>query len=198
MPLALALITVGAWFLYSGLKGQSLVDVLAGKGGDKKLDPAGGQVLPVSSGGPYDTDATYREGFSTVGGDVSTSGGARAIVDGAFQIAKATSPSVTVVSDYRPGSTTSSGNRSDHASNDANQAARDIGQPGVNALTGPPTADLDRAVVAIGNAFGRDYGNGSKRIVDTFNYKGYRVQIIWRTPEYGGHMGHIHVGARRA
>lgn len=24
-----------------------------------------------------------------------------------------------------------------------------------------------------------------------------RIQGIWRTPEYGGHMGHIHIGARR-
>ena len=28
-------------------------------------------------------------------------------------------------------------------------------------------------------------------------WRGFRVQIIWHTPEYGGHLGHIHVGVRR-
>jgi hypothetical protein len=49
--------------------------------------------------------------------------------------------------------------------------------------------------------FGKNY-SGGQRVVDTFTWKNaddgksYRIQIIWRTPEYGGHMGHIHVGAR--
>lgn len=198
MPLALVLLTAGVWIAYSGLKGISLTDVLAGKGAGGSFDPAGGKLTPISIGGTKGNGSQVREGFSTVGGNVATSGGAKAIVEGAFQIAKNTNPKATVVSDYRAGSTTSGGGTSDHSGNDSSRAARDIGEPGVNALTGPPTAGLDAAAAAIGQAFGRDYGSGKQRIVDTFTYKGYRVQIIWRTPEYGGHMGHIHIGARKA
>lgn len=193
MPFALALITVGAWFLYSGLKGQSLVDVLAGKGTESKLDPAGGKVsAATSSDGSSASDATAIPGGGSIG---SISGGAKGIVDAAADIAKQVAPKSQVVSGYRPGSTTSSGNRSDHASNSSTQAARDIGYQGVNALTGPWPPELTTALKAIGQAFGRNYGSG--RTVDTFNWKGYRIQIIAETPEYGGHMGHIHIGARK-
>lgn len=127
----------------------------------------------------------------------SLTGGARQIVEAAASLASQIGgEGVYVGSDFRAGSTTSSGNVSDHSSNDATRAARDIGVRGINLITGPPSARLDRAVVAIGQAFGRSY-SGGVRIVDTFQWRGYRVQIIWRTPEYGGHMGHIHIGARR-
>ncbi len=126
-------------------------------------------------------------------------GGARGIVEAAVAIAqRAGGSGVGVVSGYRPGSTVGSGAPSDHAGNDATRAARDIAADGIDALRGPPSPKLDAAVAAIGQRFGRDYGNGARRIVDTFTWNGYRVQIIWRTPEYGGHMGHIHIGARAA
>jgi hypothetical protein len=139
---------------------------------------------------------------------ISAAKGAKGIVEGALKLAQKTGGSgVFCVSDYRPGSTTTSGNRSDHASNDANQAARDIAVKGIDALTGPPSPKLDKAVVAIGKSFGKNYGNGKQPIIDTFHHsfkrqgipvpEEYRIQIIWRTPQYGGHMGHIHIGARR-
>lgn len=131
------------------------------------------------------------------GGTIDTSGGAKSIVDSCARIAAQVSDQNYVGSDYRPGSITSSGNASDHGSNDANQAARDIGHQGIDLLVGPPHRSLDLAVVAIGEEFGKDYGDGRQTIIDTFTWKGYRVQIIWRTPLYGGHMGHIHVGVRR-
>lgn len=128
-------------------------------------------------------------------GKISTVGGAKAIVDQAFRIALAAGGSgVYVGSDFRPGSVTSSGNPSDHAGNGTSRAARDIGVRGIDLLVGPPSSKLDLGVVAIGRAFGRSYGSGKQRIVDTFQWRGYWVQIIWRTPEYGGHMGHIHIG----
>ena len=96
-----------------------------------------------------------------------------------------------IASDHRPGDYDS-----DHSHNDASQAARDIAVPGVDALVGPPSSTLDRAVVAIGAQFGRSYEPG-QTIIDTFEWKGYRIQVIWRTPLYGGHMGHIHIGARQ-
>lgn len=131
-------------------------------------------------------------------GSISTAGGAKGIVEQAAKLAaRAGGSGVYVGSALRPGSTTSSGNPSDHGANDTSRAARDIGVSGINLLTGPPSSKLDVGVVAIGKALGRDYGTGKQRIVDTFQWRGYRIQIIWRTPEYGGHMGHIHIGARR-
>lgn len=130
-------------------------------------------------------------------GEVTTSGGAKGIVDDVARLARSAGGSlVFVVSAYRNNSITSGGNRSDHASNDASQAARDIAVRGVDAITGPPHPSLDDAIVEIGKAFGRSYERG-RRIVDTFQWQGFRIQVIWRTPEYGGHMGHIHVGARK-
>lgn len=125
--------------------------------------------------------------------------GAKAIVDEAAALAsRVGGAGVYVGSDYRPGSVTSSGTPSDHSSNDRDRAARDIGVRGIDLLVGPPSPRLDRAVAAIGEAFGRDYGDGHQTIIDTFIWKGWRVQIIWRTPLYGGHMGHIHIGVRKA
>jgi hypothetical protein len=117
------------------------------------------------------------------------SGGAKGIVERAVAIAE---PSGTwVASAHRPGDF-----GSDHSRNDAFMAARDIAVRGINALFGPPSPRLDEAVVKIGAQFGRTYRPGVM-IVDTFPWKEFRIQIIWRTPLYGGHMGHIHIGARR-
>lgn len=102
-----------------------------------------------------------------------------------------------VVSGFRPGSRTTSGSISDHSARDSRQAADDIAKKGVDAINGPPSPELDKASVAIGAAFGRKYAAGQVIDADTFNFNGYRIQIIWRTPKYGGHMGHIHVGARK-
>jgi hypothetical protein len=146
---------------------------------------------------------THDSRTAVTGGTVSPKGGARSIVEQCATLAmEVGGSSIFVVSDSRPGSVTTGGNVSDHAENNSRRAARDIAKKGVNALTGPPSHELDKAVVAIGNAFGRKgYGNGTSgpfQNADTFQWHGYRVQIIWRTPQWGGHMGHIHVGARKA
>jgi hypothetical protein len=193
MAAALGIIVVGGLLVASGLKGVSIADLVAGSVSGV-LNPAGGRKQFSTS---VTDAATTGAVAGATGGAVATQGGARALVDSLAQIAQAAGGGgVYVVSDSRPGSTTSSGNVSDHASNDAERAARDIAVKGVNAITGPPMPELDRAVVAIGKSLGRTYKPGV-RIVDTFTYKGFRVQIIWRTPEYGGHMGHIHAGAHR-
>lgn len=128
---------------------------------------------------------------------ITAADGAKGIVDQAYALcSQVGGQEIYVASAFRAGSITSSGNRSDHASDNSTQAARDIAKRGVDAITGPPSLELDRAAVALGEAFGRKYVSGV-RIVDTFHWNGYRIQVIWRTPEYGGHMGHIHCGARR-
>jgi hypothetical protein len=131
---------------------------------------------------------------------MTSEGGARGIVERAANIAMAVSPELWVVSDYRgPNDYTTSGNLSDHAGNDSHRAARDIAKHNVDALKGPPSPELDKAIVELGNAFNRPYKAGTVIDADTFIWgdksQKYRVQIIWRTPKYGGHMGHIHVGA---
>jgi hypothetical protein len=101
---------------------------------------------------------------------------------------------VYVVSAYRPGDPL------DHGGNNATMAARDIAVQGIDALVGPPSPKLDKAVIAVGEAVGRSYSHGTSgpfQNADNVSYKGFRVQIIWRTPKWGGHMGHIHVGIRK-
>jgi hypothetical protein len=121
---------------------------------------------------------------------------AKAIVEKAVAIA---APYGTYVcSSYRPGETLAGGGLSDHAGNDANRAARDISVPGIDCLHGPPQPNLDQAAVAIGKYFGRTYGLGAVVDADTFAWHGHRIQIIYRTPKYGDHRGHIHIGACQA
>jgi hypothetical protein len=191
MPIAFAALTLGLWIAYSGFKGISLMQVLAGEKGDT-LDPSSKPTasfdLPASgagSGGEFDI------------GDISTTGGALGIVDNAAKVAQKVSPQLFVVSGFRPGSRTTSGSISDHSARDSRQAANDIAKKGVDAINGPPSEELDKASVAIGAAFGRSYKAGQVIDADSFNWHGFRIQIIWRTPKYGGHMGHIHVGARK-
>ncbi len=195
--LALGAATIGGIMIYSGLSGTSVMDVLAGNASLKGADPKGGKGLPANlldmlkGSGKGSSDSLVSPEALLIG----SAGGAKGIVEQAAAVA-ARCCGTTVVSDYRPGSTTTSGNVSDHSRNDASQAARDIGVQGVNALTGPPPPQLDEAIIQIGKLFGRKYKPG-KTIIDTFHFNGFRVQVIWRTPQYGGHMGHIHVGARK-
>jgi hypothetical protein len=146
------------------------------------------------------------QGQGAVGGEDTamgnTAGGAKAIVDRAVTIVQVAGGSgVYVGSSLRPGDTVDSGQPSDHSQNNATRAARDIGVHGINLLTGPPPPELDKGILALGEAFGRDYKSGKHgpfQNADTFNWRGFRIQIIWRTPQWGGHMGHIHIGARAA
>lgn len=129
---------------------------------------------------------------------VSADGGAAAIVTQAFEIAKDASGSdIWVASDYRADDRLDSGKLGDHSENNANMAARDIAVKGIDAITGPPSPKLDKAVIAIGKAFHHPFKGGVTIDAVNFQYKGFRIQVIWRTKKYGGHMGHIHVGARK-
>lgn len=184
MTFGFVLLTAGLAILYSGIKGVSVADVFKGAVGDS---PFWGKVSAATAQAGGETPSVSGDG------EGPATGGARGIVD---QVAaRAAEAGTVVVSGYRPGSTTTSGNASDHSHNDVNQAARDIGVQGVDALKGPPPPQLDKAIVLVGDYFGKSY-KGGKPYVDTFHWHGYRVQIIWRVPSYGGHLGHIHVGVK--
>jgi hypothetical protein len=174
----------------------------------KLPEPAEDSIQDKSSQRRWKTPSA---GSASVGKTIDRSGGARSIVDSIVAIAeKAGGPSSYVGSSLRAGDKLPSGSYSDHAQDNQGRAARDIGFRGTDLIKGPPKPELDEAVVAIGDVFGKDYvsdprGHAARegqartivgRIVDTFDWEGYRIQIIWRTPEYGGHMGHIHAGAR--
>lgn len=134
-------------------------------------------------------------GLRRSGGEIRPGLGAKQIVEDAFRLAAKFDENIFVVSAYRPGDPL------DHGSNDADKAARDIAYRGIDALVGPPHPSLNRACVALGEAFGRSgYGNGTSgpfQNADTFSWHGFRVQIIWQTTQWGGHLGHIHIGARK-
>lgn len=115
--------------------------------------------------------------------------GAYETVERAVRLAQAVHSTLYVVSDYRPG------DPMDHGSNDFDKAARDIAHPKYDALKGPPQPELDDFAVVLGHALGRDYDRG-ERIVDTWHETGWRLQVIWRTPEFGGHLGHVHFGIK--
>jgi hypothetical protein len=171
--------------------------MLAANGADARLDSPGTRnaVFAYNHSDSYVNEVlgqarAWEQMGATSGPPVApTSGGARGIVERAVAIAE---PFGTfVVSDHRPQDLDS-----DHHKNDSTMAARDIAVQGINALVGPPSPRLDQAVVEIGARLGRSYRPGTT-IIDTFEWKGFRIQILWRTPLYGGHMGHIHIGARR-
>lgn len=183
MTFGLGLFVFGVIMLYAAAKDTSIAQALSGT--------VGAGIAPFKS-----SATTVAAGASPVSGGGAMgapAAGAKGIVEAA--VAAAAPFGTYVGSALRPGSTVSGGGMSDHATDNSSRAARDIGVQGLNLLTGPPSPRLDDAVVAIGKLFGKTY-HGGVRIVDTFNWKGYRIQIIWRTPAYGGHMGHIHIGAR--
>ena len=181
---------------------NELGEITLSKPVEEKLEPApeiGTRQVDDGSGGADSLGGSF--GGS---GAIDDSEGARGIVESCAMIAGSINPAATartngvfVVSDWRPNSTTTGGSPSDHGSNNADQAARDIAYDGYDALTGPPHRQLDLAMKRIAEAFDFEYTPGDTIIKTLENWNGYRVQFIWRTPLYGGHMGHIHVGARR-
>lgn len=141
-------------------------------------------------------EASGEGGAGSGSARINRTGGAKGIVEDAVRVCQKVGGSgVYVASAYRPGDS------KDHGSNNAQKAARDIAVKGIDALVGPPSPRLDKGCVALGKEFGRrGYGsgrNGPFQGADTFQWKGYRVQIIWRTTRWGGHMGHIHIGVKR-
>lgn len=152
--------------------------------GNRNMGGGGGTQVEDAGGGDQGSSSDQ----------IDISGGAKTIVDSAVAIAQQFGSNVYVASDYREGDPL------DHGSNDGTKAARDIAVRGVDALTGPPHPNLDKAIVAIGKALGRNYESGTSgpfQNADNIQFEGFRVQLIWRTSAWGGHMGHIHIGARK-
>ena len=136
---------------------------------------------------------SVRRGGAGGDGAITTDGGAKGIVEQAAAIALRHAPRARVSSDLRPGDS------GDHGANDAGRAARDIAIAGVNPLgpSDPQIPELNEAAVAVAAAFGKTYGLGDRIHIQGSElvYKGYRVQVFWRTYTPENHYNHIHVGA---
>jgi hypothetical protein len=156
-----------------------------------KKEPAAERVQRASASGSSGSSRRI---------DTST---ARALVASLFLIGKdAGGDGVYVGSAYRPGDPLDHGQDGDPKG--TRRAARDIGVKGIDLLVGPPSPKLDKACKAICDALGIPFKEGTVltnpsdgKPYYNINYKGFRVQVIWRTPQYGGHLGHVHVGARK-
>lgn len=186
MVSAFALLTLGALAIIAGFTGRGLGETIRGTLG-RGFAFAGLDIPDIAERATPAAGDTSATSLASYAASAGTSGGAKGIVEAAVETAR---PYGTyVASDYRPG------DPKDHGSNDADKAARDIAVQGIDAIHGPPSPKLDQAVVAIGALFGKRYRPGIT-VIDTFHWRGFRIQIIWRTPLYGGHLGHIHIGAR--
>ena len=179
--LVLGAATVGGVMVYAGLSGTSTMDVLAGKASLKGADPKGGKGLTL---------ADKIAGASPLLGNLNSPSktNAKEAVEWAAMVAKR--HGVEIISSHRPGDVTSTGNLSNHAGNDASRAARDLSNTGNRG----PSKEQEAAVRDILRGFGKTYPRRGP-IIKTFNWGNLRVEIIYRTPAYGDHRGHIHVGA---
>lgn len=195
----------GTWLVTSITRPifSELGEITLSKPIEEKLEPAPDIGIRQIDDGGGGTDSL---GGSLGGaGAIDDSEGAVSIVESLALIAGCPSGVVTppgqgiyVISDFagRENSRTPGGGISDHSANDKDRAARDIGWPGINALTGPPTRGLDAGMKRIAEALGWSYTLGDSvnwKEVSNFGGTGIRIQVGWRVSD---HYGHIHVGAR--
>lgn len=99
-----------------------------------------------------------------------------------------------IISGYRPGSTTESGTPDRHSKHNALDFAAD-------ATSADGKAKGDRIASAAAKAAGLDPKDPAfqefLKVGGEFTVKspsGYDVEIIWNTPQWGGHLDHVHVG----
>jgi len=114
-------------------------------------------------------------------------------------IAGAVGKPINVISGARPGSTTTSGNTSDHSSGNA------LDIDALDATEGSVQSEREGNKIAAAAA--RVSGLGTKTpefksfidnggVYEGVSPSGYRVQILWKTDIGGNHHNHVHVGIR--
>lgn len=182
MPIAFAALTLAGIMLYSGLKGLSIMEVLAGEKGTP-LDPRGGQNVVAKN---QTVEQTQRSTLAAGG----TWGGSKAPADALRDIAReASGGSVKVISSKRATKGTASGGVSDHWVGKTDAYAYDLSDDD------EPSPGMDKAAVAIMAALGASYDGKSELVFNTTTaVPGYRIQVLYRTQVGGNHNNHIHVG----
>lgn len=183
MPLAFAALTIAGIMLYSGIKGLSVMEVLAGEKGNP-LDPRGGRSVIERN---QTVEQSQRSGIVARGGSWS---GSKAIVDDLREVANdAAGGKLRVISAKRPTRGTASGGISDHWIGKKTAYANDLSN-GTH-----PTPEMDAGAVAIISALGGSYDGKSELVFTTTTaVPGYRIQILYRTQVGGNHDNHIHMG----
>lgn len=173
--------------VYSGLAGVKVMDVLAGKASLADTDPTGGKGLQLAR----DFAAGKVPSLLSLGNLGSPSKtDARAAVEWAAAVGRR--HGLQVISGSRPGAVTTTGNVSNHSANNAGRAARDLSN--TNNRGGSP--EQEAALRDIMEGFGQHYRSRGPIII-TFKWGKLRMEIIYRTPKYGDHRGHIHVGGHQ-
>lgn len=185
---AFVALTIGGILVYSGLKGLSVLEVLAGEKG-RTLNPRGGAVA-TGSGGARQGVNTGPVAFKAGGGW----GGSKNIADQLKEAAQAVSPSLKVISAKRPVVVTASGNVSDHWIGNVVAYAYDLSDGDT------PTPGMDRAAVHLAQLIGERYDGHSELVLSKeIEVDGvwYRVQLLYRTKVGGNHFNHLHAGVKR-
>lgn len=116
-------------------------------------------------------------------------GGSKAIID---QIRNKAAPNLDVISAKRSTKNTSSGHPSDHWTGSRNAYAYDLSDTG----NAGPSPGQTQAAKNIMKMLGMSW-SGRGRLVESPIIDGYRIQVIYNTPEYGDHRGHIHLGVKK-
>lgn len=190
MFLAIIIIGLGAALVTSALKGISLLDVLAGNFGDT-LNPAGGRggTLNPNAGDPNQSPGSDAAQSGAV------TGSPKNIIDTVVAPLARKHGMVTgrnaamIAAANAAHGPTVNGTRSDHQGPGNLAWAADMS----NGTS--PTPEMDALARDLAAVFGLDW-NGSGAVSGT--YKGYRVQLIYRSNVGGNHFNHVHFGIRVA
>lgn len=170
--------------MVSGFTGRSLAEVVRRETGGR-----GGFLSDVSlpdiqlgeAANPITQTVASGVGFAATGG-------AKGYVDRAVSLANTFG--VKQISRLRPGDRVQSGGLSDHAEDNQRRSATDLSNTGNRG----PSPEMDAVAEAIAAMTGQRV-NGKRPIVKTWHTDGgARHQLIYRTPAYGDHRGHIHYG----
>jgi hypothetical protein len=193
MPGIILAVTLGGIFLYSSIKGLSVVDILGGKGteGDP-LDPSGAHYQNTSAAGggiaPTEVDSGSDKA-SNVGGSASVSGSPKNVIDTVvLPIARQYGISRTVAQNDAGNAShgpTVTGTRSDHQGPPSERWAADMSNGSA------PTPQMDRLAKALATRFNIPW-NGSG--ASSATHGGYRYQLIYRSMVGGNHYNHVHLG----
>lgn len=175
---AFVALTIGGVLAYSGLKGLSILDVLAGKTGNP-LDPTGGRTRARTPGSGGALTATPYAGSNTPQGIIEQ------VV---IPLAQKHGINVTVESvraaNARHSTMTLSGRRSDH------KGPGDVAWAADMAGT---KAQMQALADELAAMFSIPWnGSGAKSATSGVN----RYQLLYRTMIGGNHYNHVHFGVR--
>lgn len=170
---AFVALTVGGVLVYSGFKGLSIIETLAG-GTGTPLDPRGG-----TRGRPGGSTPT------AAGGDTPQAVIENVVIPMARRREINVTPESVRDANGRHSPLTLTGSQSDHSGPGTERWAADMSNGN------KPTPQMDALANDIAEYFGIGWtGSGAK----TVNWHRYQVQLIYRSLVGGNHFNHVHLG----